>query len=57
MFLAGHTMRWVKLHANENGRAPEWMGRLVWCLFNLLWGYHDFIHTKIWPSGGERIQM
>jgi hypothetical protein len=56
MPLASHLMRWVKFHADdENGRAPEWMGGLVWALFTLLWCYHDWIHSRIWSSGsGER---
>ncbi|KAL3422112.1 gliotoxin biosynthesis protein [Phlyctema vagabunda] len=58
LFLAKYLMRWVKLQADEHGQAPEWMGGLVWLLFNLLWWYHDYIHSKIWSSGaGDRIDI
>jgi hypothetical protein len=51
--LASYFMRWVKLQADEEGRAPEWMGGFVWLFFNLLWWYHDLIHSRSWPRGGR----
>lgn len=56
--LISYVMGWIKVKArnNKDGCAPEWMGGIVWTLFNLMWLYHDKIHAKIWGRGdGNRL--
>jgi gliotoxin/aspirochlorine biosynthesis gamma-glutamylcyclotransferase len=58
MPLASGLMRWVKQRADGEGKAPEWMGWIVWILFSALWWYHDVIHSKIWERGdGGRVEV
>jgi len=51
-------IRLIKLKVDDNGHHPRWLGGVILILYGLMWGHHDYIHSKICGKGdGARLDF
>ncbi|KAL2869633.1 gamma-glutamyl cyclotransferase gliK [Aspergillus lucknowensis] len=43
--------RLTKVSTNKCGHCPRWLGGVIVAVYRFMWGYHDYVHSKIWSRG------